>query len=111
MNHDKESLEALFAKIGLKPALREKAGDFDIFYGTGFSSAPHLAWRNRGETVVDDFPLGAFVTFWWIGKDDKLLTGRPVFHEPVLIAQSARIDAARKDAMTHLGKLKNARPN
>lgn len=109
--HTKDTLEVLFGKLGLKPSLREKHGDYDVFYGDGFSAAPHLKWQDRGETKAGDYPLGAFVTFWWIGKDERLLIGRPLFFDITELSVATRINTARKDALAHLGKLKNAKPS
>lgn len=103
MNKDK--LERIFSQVGLKPVKREKAGDYEIFYGDGFSRPPHLRWQSRNELKPEEFPHGAFVTFWWVGKDEKLFFGRPVFFNVTEFSQAARLKKAREDAMKRLSTI------
>lgn len=104
----KEKMEQSFRSAGLQPISREKAGDYVLFMGDGFSSAPHLKWQRFG---IDpgEFPAGMFVTFWWLGKDVgdtvKLHLGRPLFMSPSEFKQEWRIKAARKDATAAVKKL------
>jgi hypothetical protein len=100
---NKDEIESVFRKVGCKPAQREKYGNYEIYYGTGTSMPPHLVWASREN--MDDFPLGAFVTFYWVGKDEKLFFGRPLFHNLTELSESARINAARADAHRKLDTL------
>ena len=104
---NKEELEETFRKVGCKPSHREKFGDYDIFYGTGISRPPHRPWADKEE--MGGFPLGAFVTFYWVGKNERLYFGRPLFHELTELSEPARIDAARKDAHRNLEIIENGK--
>lgn len=102
MNKDK--LERMFRAGGLKPEERIREGDYDIFIGDGFSAPPHIGYGRFG-VDPSDFPFGCYVTFYWIGKDEGLFFGRPLFfdafHDPNLDIASkkqARIAAAVADA-------------
>jgi hypothetical protein len=105
---NKEKLERIFGAVGLQPVSREKAGDYEIFFGEGFSPAPHLRWQQRGEIEPGEFPNGAFVTFWWIGKDETLFFGRPLFFDAIDTFQTTRLATARKDALGRLKKVARA---
>lgn len=105
---DKDRMERIFAKGGVTPVERVHVRNYDIFLGEGFSLAPHRIYRKFGVDATD-FPSGMYVTWWWIGKDEKLDTGRPlffdVFHDPKLDPPSkkkARIAAAIADAKDHM---------
>jgi hypothetical protein len=107
---DKDKIETIFRKAGLQPVKREKIGDYDVFYGEGFSRAPHLTWQQHGELRPGDYPMGAHVVFWWIGKDERLLVGHPLFFDWIEHSQAARLNAAREDAMQKIMILDKARP-
>lgn len=102
---EKSGLETAFQNGGLRPVAREKMGNYDLFIGDGFSSPPHFRYQRFG---IDpgDFPAGMYVTFWWLGKDEKLHIGRPMFLEPTEIDLGARLNAARADAKKALKKLR-----
>lgn len=105
----KEKMEESFRNAGLELISRETVGDYVLFLGDGFSSAPHFKWQRFG---VDpgEFPAGMFITFWWLGKDTgdtvKLHIGRPLFMAPTELKRDRRISAARKDAKAALKKLR-----
>ena len=111
---NKEKMEQIFRNVGVKPVDRKRIGDFDVFLGDGFSLMPHNAYRKFGvEPAV--FPGGMYVTWWWLGKDEKLYAGQPVFfdakHNPELILsdkQTARINGAMKTAKQFLEMRANA---
>jgi hypothetical protein len=101
---NKEKLERIFRAGGVRPVERKRMGDFDIFIGDGFSLMPHKPYQRFG-VDADEFPSGMFVTWWWVGKDEKLDTGQPMFfdvmHNPEYSAEDkkiARINAAMKAA-------------
>lgn len=106
MNKDK--LEEIFRKGGAKPVTREKIGDYDLYIGDGFSMSPHTIYRRFG-VDAEDFPRGMYVTWWWLGKDENLDTGQPLFfdmnHDPDYSWESkkqARVNAAKKTAREFL---------
>lgn len=105
----KEKMETSFRNAGLEPVSRENIGDYVLFMGDGFSTAPHFKWQRFG---IDpgDFPAGMWVTFWWLGKDIgstvKLHIGRPLFMQPTEFRKEWRINSARKDAKKALKKLR-----
>jgi hypothetical protein len=109
---NKEGLERMFRAAGLKPEKRLREGDYDIFIGDGFSPPPHVAYLRFGVEPTD-YSFGCYVTFYWIGKDEKLYFGRPLFfeafHDPNLDLASkkkARIAAAVKDARREINRAK-----
>lgn len=109
---NKEKMEEVFRKGGVKPAERRKSGDFDIFIGDGFSLMPHMAYRRFG-VEENEFPSGMYVTWWWVGKDEKLDIGRPLFfdakHNPEYSSadkKTARVNAALVDAESFLARRK-----
>lgn len=109
---NKEKIEEIFRKGGVSPAERRSYGDFNVFIGDGFSLMPHNAYRRFG-VDPDEFPSGMYVTWWWIGKDEKLDVGRPLFfsamHNPEYSAadkKTARINAALKDAEKFMARRK-----
>ena len=55
---DKDSLEKIFGNMGVKPVLREKMGEHDLFIGDGFSQPPHLKWQAQGAVAPEEFPAG-----------------------------------------------------
>lgn len=77
---NKEKMEHVFREAGVTPALRQNAGDYDIFVGDGFSLMPHRLYRRFGVEPTE-FPKGMYVTWWWVGKDEKLDVGRPLFFD------------------------------
>lgn len=111
---NKEQMEEIFRKGGVAPAARTSLGDHDVFVGDGFSLAPHRIYRKYGVEATD-FPSGMYVTWWWLGKDEKLDFGRPLFfdafHNPELDGPSkrkARIAKAIEDAGADLKRMRNA---
>jgi hypothetical protein len=107
----REKLEESFKRAGLDLLPRERAGNYELFIGDGFSSAPHFQWQRFG-VEPGEFPAGMFVTFWWLGKDVgstvKLHIGRPMFMNLSEFRREARVNAARKDAKAALKRLKRA---
>lgn len=109
MRTTKEQMEKSFRDAGLEPVSREAVGDYILFMGDGFSTAPHFKWQRFG-IEPGAFPAGMFVTFWWIGKDVgdtvKLHLGRPIFMHMSEFKKEWRINAARKDAKRAIKKLR-----
>lgn len=82
MNKDK--IETIFRSVGLLPEDRVKVGNFDVFLGDGFIS-PANFWKFRkfsGFLSEDDFPMGSYVTLWWIGTDENCRHGGLLACEP-----------------------------
>jgi hypothetical protein len=98
----KEQVEKVFRSVGVKPVLRENLQGYDFFVGDGFSRPPHFRWQSRMEIQPGEYPMGAYVTFWWLGKDEKLLIGHPLFFDWMEVNQTARIAAARNDALKEI---------
>lgn len=109
---NKEQMERVFAAGGVKPVDRVRLRDHDVFIGEGFSLPPHRIYRRFGVSETD-FPRGMFATWWWIGKDEKLDTGQPLFfdtfHNPEYDAATkkiARKNTAIKEAVGFLNRRK-----
>ena len=78
----KDQIEKAFRAGGAAPVLREKMGPYDLFMAdSGLSHPPHFRFQRFG-IEPGDFPRGMFATIWWLGMDEKLLIGRPMFFEP-----------------------------
>lgn len=102
---DKNELEQSLRKGGTVPILRERMGDYDLFFSDGFSHPPHLSYQKFG-IEPEEFPGGMFVTVWWLGRDEKLHIGRPLFFDMTEPSKDARINAARQDAARAFKKLR-----
>jgi hypothetical protein len=105
---NKDKIEAMFRRAGLKPEERIELQDFNVFIADGFSLPPHMNVQRFGVEPLD-FPKGCYVTFWWAGKDEKLHAGRPLFfdalHEnsyDLETKKKSRLQAALKDAEGHI---------
>ena len=114
---NKETVEKFFRSIGVVPEKRERIGDYELYIGDGVSSPPHDRHRKSG-VGPDDYPGGMYVTWWWLGKDEKLDVGQPLFnellHNPELgpaDKKRARINSAREAAMDHLARRKKHATN
>lgn len=102
---NKDLLATTFQNVGLKLVGRERMGDYELFLADGMSHAPHLRWQRFG-VEPDEFPAGMFVTFWWLGRGEKLHIGRPLFLKLDQYERDWRLNAARADATKALKKLK-----
>jgi hypothetical protein len=114
---NKDKIETIFRSVGLMPEERLKVGNFDVFLGDGFVS-PSDFWKFRkfpNFLSEDEFSLGAYVTLWWVGKDENckdggLLACEP-FHErgyDLETKKKARLQAALKQAEGRIDSLKKA---
>ena len=103
----KDDLGKTFEDVGLKPVLRERIGDgsYELFVADGFSHSPHLRWQRMG-VEPGEFQAGMFVTVWWLGRDEELHVGRPLFMDIGQHELGWRLNAAREDARHALKKLK-----
>ena len=113
MNKDK--IETIFRSVGLLPEDRIHLGNFDVFLGDGYVS-PANFWKFRKfEDFLndDDFPMGAYVTLWWVGKDEQCKDGGLLACEPFHDNQygpetrkQARLQAALNQAEGRIQSLK-----
>lgn len=105
---NKNEMEQVFRKMGTEPVLREKLGAYDLFIADGLSRPPHLRFQNKDFNInPDDFPYGMYVTQWWLGKQEEMVIGRPLFIDAIDIpSQESRINAARKDAQHFYNKIR-----
>lgn len=110
---NKEKLERIFRETGAKPVGRYQAGNYNVFIGDGFSMIPHRPYTKFGIDPMD-FPNGMYVTWWWIGKDEKLDIGQPMFFDAFHDMgysqnekQRARVNTALKEARDFLRRRKN----
>lgn len=113
----KQAVEEACRKAGMKPALRTKILDVEVFIADGFSFTPEKAYARFG---IDkgDFPLGCYATLWWVAKDDDLDIGQPVFfdflHNPeydLATKKIARVNTAVQEAHRFLKTRKKVRSN
>lgn len=115
MNKDK--VEHIFRTVGLLPEDRLKVGNFDVFLGDGYIS-PSNFWKFQkfpNFLSMDDFPMGAYVTLWWVGKDENLKDGGLIACEPfhereydLETRKKARLQAALNQAE---GRIESLRKN
>lgn len=105
----KDEMEAAFRRGGKLPVARGQIGAFDLFISDGFSFAPHLSYQRSHAIQPGEFPLGMYVTSWWIGKDEKLFVGQDLFIDPSQSSLASRVDAAKQDAEMFVNKLNSAK--
>lgn len=110
---NKEKIEAMVRAAGLRPESRRHVRDFDLLLADGFSLPPHGAWGRFGVDPTD-FPLGCYVTFWWLMKgEERLFVASPLFfelgHDPqyidTVVKKRARLNAAEKTAREFVGRM------
>lgn len=102
-----EKRERLWASMGEQ---------YELFIAAGESKPPHFRFQKLG-LDPDDFPLGCYVTIWWMLKDEtKLVLAAPAFyeknHNPELTEagkKQARINRCSKDALNFLQSRKRVR--
>ena len=83
---NKEKMEKVLERAGVKPVAREKLGEYDVLIGDAFSLPPHSAHR-RFDIEPDDFPNGMYVTWWIVDRDggsvkDASLFFCDAYHDP-----------------------------
>lgn len=79
MATDKEKIESMCRKAGMKPFERRQLRDYDLLISDGFSMPPHYTYQRFG-VDPDDFPNGCYVTFWWLMKgEDNMFAAHPLF--------------------------------
>jgi hypothetical protein len=106
---NKDDIERAFRAGGTAPTLREKMGEYDLFIADGFSRSPHLSFQRFG-IEPDEFPSGMYVTFWWLGRGEKLHIGRPLFFDAAdfdSMNKDGRLNSARDDAKRTVKNLKS----
>lgn len=104
---EKEQVEDKLRRFGTTPLLRERMGDYDLYISEGHSSPPHFSAQRIG-IKPDEFPSGMFVTFYWLGKGEKLHFGSPSFYCAVRTNQPQRIADVRSRAKTDLDRFMKA---
>jgi hypothetical protein len=105
---DKEQVEDKLRRQGTVPLLRERMGDYDLYISEGYSSPPHLSAQRLG-IKPEDFPGGMHVTFYWLGKDEKLHFGSPSFYCALRTNQTQRIADVKARARLDLDRYIRAR--
>lgn len=115
---NKDQIEQKFRQAGLTPADRVKVGNFDVFLGDGFVS-PANFWKFQkfpSFLSEQEFPFGAWVTLWWVGKDEECRDGGVLachaFHEreyDVETRKKARLQAALNQAEARIQSLRKNR--
>lgn len=101
----KTKIERMCRAAGVVPVKRATVMGREVFIADGFSARPHETFK-RFDVEQNDFPFGAFGTFWWIfDTEDKMSMGRPLFFDAfhdsghtVESKQNMRIASAIKDA-------------
>lgn len=112
MNKDK--MEDIFRRVGITPERREKHGNFDVFVADGFVSPQNFwkfQWKFGNLLNAEEFPLGAYLTAWFIAKDDEIIQACPfvcdAFHDTGLTLEAkkmARVNTALLGANDELKK-------
>lgn len=114
----KDKIEAMCVAAGLKPADRRRVRDFDLLLADGFSLPPHRAFRRFG-VEADEYPLGCYVTFWWLMKgEDRLFVANPLIfealHNPEMdraTKKAARLNRAAVEAEAFVRRLNKVKPD
>lgn len=78
---DKDKIETICRRAGMKPEARTKYKDYEIFVADGFSLPPHRNFQRFGVEPLD-FSSGMYATLWWVSKKaEQLDTGQPLFFD------------------------------
>lgn len=100
----KDDMERMCRAAGMRPEKRMAIEDRELFIADGFSAPPHTKFR-RFDVGPGEFPMGCYVTIWWLGKDENLEVGLPMifdaFHDKELghgFRKQARINRAIREA-------------
>lgn len=104
---DKDQIEEKLRRGGTVPLLREPVGDYDLYISEGYSSPPHIGSQTLG-IKPDEFPGGMYVTFYWLGRDEKLHFGSPSFYCAMNTNQQTRIADVRRRAKMDLERYQKA---
>lgn len=105
---DRHKIERMCRNAGMRPEIREKIGNIDLFIADGFSLPPHR-WFKKFGVEPEDFPFGMYATLWWVSKkEDHLDVGQPLFFDKMENSKLARINAARKEARLFVERRKKA---
>ena len=108
----KDKIEAMCRKAGLIPQAKRTVKGREVCIADGFSLFPHIAFARAG-VKLGEFPSGAFVTMWWLGRQEGMFAlGEPIFfdafHDPHMEQGSkrqARINAALLRAERAIGTM------
>lgn len=109
MKLSKDKIEQMCRAAGMKPVERSKFRGYELFIADGFSTPPHWKFRHFG-VGPHMYPLGAYMTLWWISKgEDKLDAGAMIHCDALHDAgqskeykQKLRINTAIKEATKFL---------
>ena len=104
---NKDRIEEMTRRSGLSPETREAMpGGLLLFMADGFVNPPYAAFQRFG-LDAEEFPHGAYVTFWWLMRDEeRLVVAAPLFfqfdHDVATMAladrKRARLNKAREEA-------------
>jgi hypothetical protein len=113
---DRTKIEAICDAAQLRLEKRLRVENYELFIAAGESKPPHFRYQRFGVEPTE-FPLGCFVTIWWLMKDeDKLVVAVPAFyeknHEAYLTDEGrlkARVNRCAQEAVAFLESRKRAR--
>lgn len=108
---DKDKIETICRRAGMKPEARTKYKDYEIFVADGFSLPPHRNFQRFGVEPLD-FSSGMYATLWWVSKKaEQLDTGQPLFFDAMhdreydlATKKRGRVNAAIKEATAFLNQ-------
>ena len=106
---DKDQLETKFRRGGTVPTHREPMGDYDLYISEGYSKPPHLQAQSIGIVEPGDFPLGMYLTIWWLGQGEKLFAGQPIAFDALKTSQPTRLAEARRTAQKFMKTFQKVR--
>lgn len=99
----KDDMERICRSIGLRPTKQVKIDGVDVFIADGFSATPHVTYQRLSNLDENEFPFGAYVSFYFTeGLPVGLNGGQPLFFDP--LKKDSRNEAARMNATVGAAK-------
>lgn len=114
MKLDRQKIEQICWRAQLSLEKRQQLGPYELFIAAGESKPPHFRYQRLGLEPTD-FPLGCYVTIWWLLKDeDSLVIAVPAFyeknHDPQIVDKKrARLNTCAQEAQAYVEAGKRAR--
>lgn len=79
MKLSKDKIERMCRAAGMKPVERAQFQGHELFIADGFSAPPHWRFRHFG-VGPHMYPLGAYMTLWWVSKGEENMDAGAMIH-------------------------------
>ena len=78
---NRDQIEEMCRAAGLTPEAKRTIRGKEVCIADGFSRTPAVTFKRLGVSP-GEFPHGAYVTMWWLSKQEgALLFGEPLFFD------------------------------